>query len=101
MTSLFGRLLPLFGRQRKVEDLFTEAVALVFEKNPRLCLEWLGHEELISPELAGDGVGRVRVQTQKPLVATDTLDSAGSWTCSSRSADRPRAGARKTGRPRR
>ncbi|PLS85298.1 MAG: hypothetical protein CYG60_13350 [Actinobacteria bacterium] len=77
LTSMFGRLLPLFGRQRKVEDLFTEAVATVFEKNPRLCLEWLGHEGLISPGLAGDGGGRVRVQTQKPLVATDTLESAG------------------------
>ncbi|MDP9487315.1 MAG: PD-(D/E)XK nuclease family protein, partial [Actinomycetota bacterium] len=67
----------LFGRQRKVEDLFTEAVARLFEKNQRLCLQWLGHEELVSPELANDGVGRVHVQTQKPLVATDTLDSAG------------------------
>ncbi len=32
---------------------------------------------MISPELAGDGGGRVHVQTQKPLVTTDALESAG------------------------
>ncbi|MBA2375545.1 MAG: hypothetical protein M3494_03475, partial [Actinomycetota bacterium] len=41
MTSLFGRMLPLFIGVWKVEDLFTEAVARLFERRPDICLGWL------------------------------------------------------------
>lgn len=46
MTSLLGRLLrssPGLGK----ENSFTEAVAILFEKRPRLCLAWLKEEGLI------------------------------------------------------
>lgn len=70
MTSLLGRLLPLFAGQRRVEDLFTEAVARLFERQPGLCLKWLGEAGLISP--AGEEEQRhVRVNTQKTFVRLD------------------------------
>ena len=50
MTSLFGRLLPFSKRPRRVEDLFTEVVARLFERRPDLCVDWLRENDFISPE---------------------------------------------------
>ena len=49
MTSLLGRLLPLFIGVRRVEDLFTEAVARLFERRLEHCLSWLGSLGFVSP----------------------------------------------------
>jgi hypothetical protein len=74
MTSLFGRLLPLFAGRRRVEDLFTEAVARLFERQPELCLSWLDDTGLIDPTL-GEDRRYVRVTTQKSFVALEEHDS--------------------------
>jgi hypothetical protein len=75
MTNLLSRLLFLFPERVPHEDLFTEAVARVFERNPQLCLDWLSQAELIS---VGDepGNARVAVQTQKWLHPTDANQQA-------------------------
>ncbi len=70
MTSLLGRLLPLFIGARRVEDLFTEAVARLFERRPELCLSWLDELALITP-VSGKDQRYVRVTTQKSFVALD------------------------------
>lgn len=70
MTSLLGRLLPLFTGPRRVEDLFTEAVARLFERRPELCLSWLDDLALISPA-SGEDQSYIRVTTQKSFVALD------------------------------
>ena len=70
MTSLLGRLLPLFVGPRRVEDLFTEAVARLFERRPGLCLSWLDDLDLITPD-SGEGQRYIRVTTQKSFVALD------------------------------
>jgi hypothetical protein len=49
VTSLLGRLLRLFPERVRLEDLFTEAVARVFETNPQLCLAWLEHAGIVTP----------------------------------------------------
>jgi hypothetical protein len=46
LKSLLGRLQRSFPSLGKVNS-FTEAVALLFEKRPRLCLAWLKEEGLI------------------------------------------------------
>ena len=38
MTNLLGRLVRLFPESVPLEDLFTEAVARLFETRPVLCL---------------------------------------------------------------
>lgn len=70
MTSLLGRLLPLFVGARRVEDLFTEAVARLFERRPDLCLSWLDELGLITSASEGDR-RYIRVTTQKSFVALD------------------------------
>lgn len=70
MTSLLGRLLPLFSGPRRVEDLFTEAVARLFERRPELCLSWLDDLDLITP-VSGEDQRYIRVTTQKSFVALD------------------------------
>ncbi len=70
MTSLLGRLLPLFTGARRVEDLFTEAVARLFERRPELCLSWLEELNLITP-LPEEDWRYIRVTTQKSFVALD------------------------------
>lgn len=64
-------MLPLFVGVRRVEDLFTEAVARLFELRQDLCLGWLEEIGVISPER--DGMYRFvqRVSTQKSFVAHD------------------------------
>jgi hypothetical protein len=49
LTRLLGRLLPLFTGTRRFEDLFTEAVARLFERRPEVCLSWLDGLEVITP----------------------------------------------------
>lgn len=70
MTSLLGRLLPLFSGPRRVEDLFTEAVAWLFERRPELCLAWLEDAGLLAPAV-GEDWRNVNVATQKPFVALE------------------------------
>jgi len=75
MTSLLGRLLGLFPKSVRREDLFTEAVARLFETNPRLCLDWLRDAGIVSD--GGESAGtRVIVQTQKWLRSTDAVQQA-------------------------
>jgi hypothetical protein len=38
VTSLLGKLSLLFPESVRLEDLFTEAVARLFERRPDLCL---------------------------------------------------------------
>ncbi len=73
MTSLLGRLLPLFVGPRRVEDLFTEAVARLFERHPELCLSWLDDLGLITP-VSPEDQRYIRVTTQKTFVALDEHD---------------------------
>lgn len=75
MTDLLSRLLFLFPKRIPREDLFTEAVARLFERNPRLCLDWLRDAGLISPGEESDGA-RVIVQTQKWLRPADANQQA-------------------------
>jgi len=70
LTSLLGRLLPLFIGARRVEDLFTEAVARLFERRPDLCLSWLDELDLITT-VTGKDQRYIRVTTQKSFVALD------------------------------
>lgn len=70
MTSLLGRLIPLFSGQRRTEDLFTEAVARLFERRPELCLAWLEDAGLLAP-VVGEDRRNVNVATQKPFVALE------------------------------
>lgn len=70
MTSLFGRLLPLFVGARRVEDLFTEAVARLFERRPGLCLSWLDDLDLITP-VSGENQRYIRITTQRTFMALD------------------------------
>ncbi len=77
MTGLFGRLLPLFSGPRRVEDLFTEAVARLFERRPDVCLGWLGEAGLLPtgrPSTADRA--RVLVSTQRRLVSLEHHDTA-------------------------
>lgn len=70
MTSLLGRLLPLFTGVRRVEDLFTEAVARLFERRPELCLLWLDDLDLTT-SVSGEDQRYIRVTTQKSFVALE------------------------------
>lgn len=67
---MLGRLLWLFPESVPLEDLFTEAVARLFERRPELCLSWLDSLELTT-SLAGEEQRYIHVTTQKPFVALD------------------------------
>lgn len=73
MTSLLGRLLPLFAGARRVEDLFTEAVARLFERRPALCLSWLDELGLIA-QTAERERKYLRVATQRTFSPLDEHD---------------------------
>ena len=75
MTSLLGRLLRLFPESVPLEDLFTEAVARLFEIRPQLCLEWLEEAELISPRAVGQVQEHVRVSSQRTFAALENHDT--------------------------
>ncbi len=70
MTSLLGKLVRLFSHHRRIEDLFTEAIARLFERQPELCLSWLDELELITP-ISGEDQRYIHVITQKPFVALE------------------------------
>ena len=72
MTSLLGRLLRLFPESVPLEDLFTEAVAHLFETRPQLCLAWLKEAGLLAPTHAARvDEGYVRVVSQKPFASLE------------------------------
>jgi hypothetical protein len=72
VTSLLGRLLRLFPESVPLEDLFTEAVAHLFETRPQLCLDWLKEAGLLSPTHAARvDEGYVRVVSQKPFASLE------------------------------
>jgi hypothetical protein len=76
MTSLLGRLLRLFPESVPLEDLFTEAVARLFETRPQLCLAWLEETGLTTPlRVAGAGQEYVRVTSQRTFVALEHHDT--------------------------
>ena len=76
MTGLLGRLLPLFTGPRRVEDLFTEAVARLFVRKPDLCLGWMEKAGLLpSGPYPALGKARVRVFTQKRLASLEHHDT--------------------------
>jgi hypothetical protein len=58
VTALLSRLLFLFPKRIPHEDLFTEAVARIFERNPQICLDWLRQAELISAGEESKGARR-------------------------------------------
>lgn len=70
---MLGRMLPLFIGARRVEDLFTEAIARLFERRPELCLSWLEDLDVITPVSVEDR-RYIRVTTQKSFVALDDHD---------------------------
>lgn len=77
MTGLLGRMLPLFSGPRRVEDLFTEAVARLFERRPDLCLGWLEEAGLLPGGRTSPAEATlVRVSTQRRLVSLDHHDTA-------------------------
>jgi PD-(D/E)XK nuclease superfamily len=71
---LLGRLLPLFTGARRVEDLFTEAVARLFERRPELCLAWLDDLEVITSG-PKENRRRIHITTQKTFLALEEHDS--------------------------
>lgn len=71
MTSLLGRLLRLFPESVPLEDLFTEAVARLFEARPRLCLDWLEEVGLLTRA----GQEYIRVTSQRKFVALEHHDT--------------------------
>ena len=77
MTSLLGRMLRLFPESVPLEDLFTEAIARLFETNPDLCIAWLEETGLI-PLLSPNYVdGRyVRVSSQRSFTSLEHHDTA-------------------------
>ena len=63
---MFARLLPRSGGPRKIENLFTEVVAWLFERRPDLCIDWLRENRSDALEHAAGGEEpRVGVRTQK------------------------------------
>lgn len=77
MTSLLGRLVRLFSDSVPLEDLFTEAVARLFERRPDLCVAWLKDAKLLPlSRAAREGGVRVNVSSQKWVGALDHQDAA-------------------------
>lgn len=77
MTSLLGRLVRLFPDSVPLEDLFTEAVARLFETKPELCIRWLEEAGLLSPTPAAEvGERYVRVSSQRPFASLEHHDTA-------------------------
>lgn len=72
MTSLLGRLLRLFPESIPLEDLFTEAVARLFEMRPQICLAWLEEAGLLAPSRSTDtSQVYVRVMSRRSFVALE------------------------------
>jgi len=65
-------MLGLFPETVRLEDLFTEAVARLFERRPELCLAWLEESGLVSTSHAASAdEGSVHVSSQRPFVALE------------------------------
>lgn len=75
MTSLLGRLLRLFPENVPLEDLFTEALARLFETRPRMCLAWLDQIGLLTVQLADVSEVVINVSTQRTFTALDHHDT--------------------------
>jgi len=69
LTSLLGNLIPLFSGHRRIEDLFTETVARLFERRQKLCLDWLEEAGLHTARVKDRT--RVHVTTQKTFKTED------------------------------
>lgn len=77
MTSLLGRLVRLFPDSVPLEDLFTEAVARLFETKPELCIRWLEEAGLLSPTPAEEvGERYVRVSSQRSFTSLEHHNTA-------------------------
>lgn len=77
MTSLLSRLSKLFPESVPLEDLFTEAVARLFERKPDLCLAWLREEGAIPPaESENPSEEIVRVSSQRPFNSLEYHETA-------------------------
>jgi PD-(D/E)XK nuclease superfamily len=76
VTSLLGRMVRLFPESVPLEDLFTEAVARLFERRPEFCLAWLKDAGLLSSEKATSlQETYVRVWTQRPFAPLEHHDT--------------------------
>lgn len=77
MSSLLGRLVRLFPDSVPLEDLFTEAVARLFETKPELCIRWLEEAGLLFPTPAEEiGERYVRVSSQRSFTSLEHHDTA-------------------------
>lgn len=77
MTSLLSRLSKLFPESVPLEDLFTEAVARLFERRPDLCLAWLREENALPPVHTENlGEESVRVSSQRPFNPLEDHETA-------------------------
>ncbi len=66
----------MFPESVPLEDLFTEAVARLFETRPQLCISWLEEAELITPpSKAGAGREAVHIVTQRPFAPLEQHDT--------------------------
>jgi hypothetical protein len=68
LMSLLGRLLRLFPESVPLEDLFTEAIARLFETRPDVCLAWLKEIGALSPDCSPE---TLRVRSQRSFVSLD------------------------------
>src|SRR3712207_1145740 len=77
MTSLLGRMVRLFPDSVPLEDLFTEAVARLFETRPELCLAWLDEVGgyFVASVSTSSGT-HVRVRTQESFASLEHHDTA-------------------------
>ena len=77
MTSLLGRIVRLFPDSVPLEDLFTEAVARLFETRPELCISWLEEADLLSTTPTTEIEERyVHVTSQRWLNSLEHHDKA-------------------------
>lgn len=77
MTSLLSRLSKLFPESVPLEDLFTEAIARLFERRPDLGLTWLREEgALPSARTENPGEEIVRVSSQRPFNSLEYHETA-------------------------
>lgn len=86
MNSLFGKMLPLFGGFRRVEDFFTEIVVRLFELRPDICLGWLEEVGAISNREDGEVRRTIQIHPQKPF-GRDRIDIFMEVISTSRSGD--------------
>lgn len=75
MTSLLGKLLRLFPESVPLEDLFTEAVARLFETRPRLCLAWLRDAGLLASQDTDYVQESIRVESERAFSALEHHDT--------------------------